>query len=226
MIDIHQRQAVGDFEPQVDPAGLQMRFANRDGIPDHAVDLLPAAGRGRSAGERHQVANDAGGAIGVVANRGELFGLGGRGTGRQHQLGVAQHTLQRVVQFVRHARDQLPHRGQLLVLHQLLARRDQFLSGLQQRPPREELADHDDEAERDHGRQREPGAQQLGRLGHVEQAAGNLVDGGNRHQQGDREQRDHRQSRQGRRLFGRFEQPLVVADGRRQAHEHVGQDPG
>ena len=57
------------------PPSCSCGLAHRDRVANDAVDLLPAARGGVAPGERQQVADDAGGAIGVVADRAQLLGL-------------------------------------------------------------------------------------------------------------------------------------------------------
>ena len=105
-----------------------------------------AARQPAGSGEDQQVPDDFRGAVGFTVNCLDLTAqLLREGAGGAQQLEVAEHALQRVVQLVRDAGDELAERGELLGLRQPLA---QLLAlGLEPRL-RRQVARDDDAADR------------------------------------------------------------------------------
>ena len=81
----------------------------------------------RESGEHQQVAHNLCGAIGLAINPLHVAPKRLRkGAGRAQQLEMAEHALQRVVQLVRDARDELPERSQFFRLHEPVAQLGAF----------------------------------------------------------------------------------------------------
>ena len=116
--------------------------AQRQHLLQHGVQADRAARQPARSGEDEQVADDLRGAIGFTVDRLHLAAqLLREGAGRAQQLEVAEHALQRVVQLVRDAGDELTERRELLRLRQPLA---QLLAlGLELRLRRQVARDED-----------------------------------------------------------------------------------
>ena len=65
--------------------------------------------------ERDQIPDNAGGAVGVLANFSQLFGVLFAAIGEQHELGVAEHALKRPLQLLRQVAHHRADAGELVV---------------------------------------------------------------------------------------------------------------
>jgi hypothetical protein len=140
-VHVDQRQPIGEREVHANAGGVELGPHDPCRPIGELVDVLPPAAQRRSLGECQQVADDADGARGILLDFTELVRrIDPRPARRQHQLGIADHALQRALQFLRDARHQLTHMCELFLLADLDPVRRNPRAQADQRAPPHQLA--------------------------------------------------------------------------------------